>query len=140
MVARDRIGAFPGRTSKRAGRAAALGSRDGQHALAVWDSVRQEIAGRASGIERGVGGRDGLAGAVDVEALVLLGRHVAGCRRPDCQGWLSWAVGRSGSLRDVFAALGGSWGTVPPGYGAAVRRLAALRASQSPRVGLTDRV
>jgi hypothetical protein len=134
MVARDRVGRFPGRGGRVAGRAAALGSRDGQHALQVWDSERLRVAGIAGKLER-VAGRVGLAGAVDLEFLVGLGRHAVQCRRADCAGWLAWAVGRRPELAQVFGALGGEWTGVPPGYGQAVRRLAALRATESTAAG-----
>jgi hypothetical protein len=127
MVAVQRVPVFPGRGRKMSGRASVHGGpvgRTGEHARDVWDLVREHVARGAWALERADSvGRARLPGAVDLEFLVRMARHVAGCKREGCPEWTAWAVGQVPELRQVFMALGGTWQQVPPGY---ARALAAV--------------
>lgn len=111
-------------------RAAALGGSSGDvgpHCVRVWDQARERVAGRAGKLERDCG-REMLAGASDLEMLAEVAEHASRCSE-DCRSWLGWAIGQSASA-DVFAALGGSWTRLPPGYGRALRVAAAARVAE----------
>lgn len=128
MVAFAVVPVFPGRGRVRAGRAAVYGGprgRSGEHARDVWDRERERVARRASGLEKQVGSRVLLAGAVELEFLVALARHAEDCGRASggCADWLAWGIGQVGGLRALWSALGGEWQSVPPGY---ARALAAV--------------